>query len=931
MTRYMPWEIEVDEFQEEQISSDMSEENILDLNEINFEDYHFLSPQIPLNIAELDVPSITNILKTQICNGNIHSLTYENIQNVLNIIGKVDYELKQILPPSLLNIELRCIRFYLNIKIGNQIPNLNEECNAILTQIKNYCNNYDERYGSEYLNFFITIHFLATTLSENFQNLHERVQKMYKLIALTICQIIGENDNNIINLLNKDIETRNIPEIILNIDYPKEKNLSDSAKASNKKFQGGLNFWDDLEPNITYIITTYIRRQGENQYTLSNNGETTKEILNILVTTSTDFDDLKNIIKRIQDTKNKLNKVETKKRKQKTKLNELKNKKDEINLLDSKKIKKIKDEEDKQTRKQIKIELFKIKQQIDKLNNKLKNYIREHKSILDKRLPTVMEIDNQMFTDNSIEILSSILDNLAMILIYNIDKIYSNQISDKNTLEILKNDCFKLCISDINMNTPINRNKLVPFVKSITKQKYVLCLDDSDFIGFSENYRDFFNKQYDSGDPLKGFAIQNSPASGKHISFWTKIIPVDKIGEYTNFLADICEDGITAIRQNIYDDFNIADQNAEDIYKTYIDYKGLTPHYNPPLILIVYMPGNRVKLTILDYLLSYDNLPDLHLFYNDQINYKWLYDSPIIMPYDVTMKLADVNIDEKKSKKYITDCGYVFTKFNYFISNIPVEKLCQFHDNSPGKKGYYYRFIEDNNKDMIEDDNVDEDIIEDEETILLETIGRNTYIPIDGIGDDFIYIKPMTNYKQFYYDFYVNITNILATFQDSRLSVYVNLTDEQLNIKDDKKDEYINKNINNSLYVPHIKLNQEGTLTLINYNQDQQIEVDIMNNNNKIEAYNSWVRFLYGMEKNIITNNQEDIYFISPTQNIRIQYRLKRRTIWNDRENTRVYGGDKILDILKLLAFVLLIICFIIIIIKFIKKIKQKYSETIVE
>ena len=892
---------EDDEIQEQPMEDDDTEE---------------LDPINKLKIFE-------NQLTTLIIKGTIHSLKKEDILNYLQEIRKISLEDRPFI--------IHCVYFYLCIHFYiqngiNTIEKIKENqylikyCKNILDEIERNYDLYINGRETEYLNFFITIRFLAIILGEFFEQLNPRVQNMYKLIVKTICQIMGENYNNISNLLNVNIN--NMPEIILNIDYPKVTNLSNVAKQKSiRRFNGGLDFYIDLESNIVYIITTYIRREYGNRYTLSNNGDTTLEILNILNKTSKNLIDLK-----IKFQQTKRNRNESKQRKKNIARYERQLKKinnDDVNNDDDddivpfsykthfkeesertgknwKEIAKEKKEK-KEKKENIKIKSEeKEKKDIKKKINNLKNgstnleFNEEDQDILNQRGSTGMEmIDTYEYSDDiSQKILSSILDDLAMVLIYNM---YKLQLKDCDIVNLtqLKTDCFKLCISDINMNTPVNRNKLFLFVELITNQKYALCLDDSDFTGFSQEYIDFFNENYQNGDSKKGFAIQNDKPSGAHISFWAKIIPVSEIKHYRNFLADICEDGITAIRQNIYDDFNEISTNNK-FYKTYLDYKGLTPHYNPPLLLVIYMPDNRVKLTILDYLLSYVNLRYLLTYYYN-MNYTQLYHSPIIMPFEVTQKIInDGNANkEEEAKIYIRNCGYVFTKFNYFISGLPTR--------------YKLLGLNGDNTNIFEFTKLRQDKHD-------------------------IYITTKSTFNLFDYNFYSNITNILASFPESKLRVYVNLSQQQCSSGEILYDNY---NFNQSRVVPHVQLFLNSTLGLKKSDNFNDVYRDcIMNNDNKIETYNKWIQQTYGIINNIITNNLQNIFFISPNQNIRILYPLKRRTIWNGPTtelHRRVYGGDKILDILKLLAFVLLIICFIIIIIKFIKQIKQKYSDATVK
>ena len=180
------------------------------------------------------------------------------------------------------------------------------------------------------------------------------------------------------------------------------------------------------------------------------------------------------------------------------------------------------------------------------------------------------------------------------------------------------NDKFKICINQENLKIANNRNKLFLTIdKTITNKTYCINLDDSDFVGFNnikndygQSYAMLFDKTFKNKNKLNNGTIRSNKQGfgGTDVSFWTKIIPISELKNYQNYTADICEDGITyANYQNNQTD-NIM-KYAKGVTNSYIEYSGLSPHFNPPyVILLEYKNDDGEKyqlLTILDLLLTW--------------------------------------------------------------------------------------------------------------------------------------------------------------------------------------------------------------------------------------------------------------------------------------------------------------------------------------
>lgn len=817
-------------------------------------------------------------------------------------------------------------------------------------------------------------------LLSHIQEINISFKKLFYLITLTITNIYYNEFNSDLDIYfdndefkEKLLETQ-IPEIILNIDYLKDSLVKQQFPFISETFEieedtikvkGGEGFFDDnIKNNLVYIITTFIRQISENCmniYTLDNKGQTSEEILNILMNHNN------------------------------------------ISIT------------------------TKQKQQIKK----------------------------------EIEIF---LRNLSTILIYKINDIEVSNL--RTNEEFIKKSEFKICITNVNLGVASNRNKLFNNINEFTDKKYALCLDDSDFIGFDEKYKkcyDELESRISTDDLQKGFAPPNQGTNGQHISFWTKIIPVEKLKYYKNFCADICEDGITGIRQNIYNDFNDLElnvikkikknekneedeedkkdkkdkKNKKDKTYSYMNYneKGLNPHYNPPSIIIIVFDRKRQKLTTLDYLLTYDNYSEIFQYYNNNsiADRILLYYSPIILPRDITIKITkilnkiDPTWDEyfEFFKKSCQTCGYVFVKYNYFIKikpNLNLDGYISFEDYYQlfGKENNFYdrlidtlkfttkrptkdtkiNFTDDLNdikKENLLHKKVKEklNILKDKEkkgiTVtklpVIKIVKKNDENENDkkdnekntvssyfyqGLNTDlfydkekeYFYLKTKTDYKYCDIYFLYNICHLLS-FVEGDLRVYVNLSNQQLKNSIFKKKEFKNDDYELSRYVPKLFsyqamseiITNEEILSKINFTKktnsnelylgllltnqtEKYIEYaklfdETKENKFNINAYNTCIEYIYGEQyKNFITENDYNIIWISPKSIVNKTVTLLKRTIPNTKDNfiihdkkiisnSSVYGGEfimkSIVNYLFILLFVFILICIIIIIIKVIK------------
>lgn len=100
----------------------MIEENVLDLLEIDYEQYGFFPPIIQIVNSE----NLLEILKTKISDGNKRLLTNEECEyclKIIDVIKKTNSNLDNI---------LKCARLYFNIRAGNANLITSDECIEIL-------------------------------------------------------------------------------------------------------------------------------------------------------------------------------------------------------------------------------------------------------------------------------------------------------------------------------------------------------------------------------------------------------------------------------------------------------------------------------------------------------------------------------------------------------------------------------------------------------------------------------------------------------------------------------------------------------------------------------------------------------------------------------------------------------------------------------
>lgn len=311
-----------------------------------------------------------------------------------------------------------------------------------------------------------------------------------------------------------------------------------------------------------------------------------------------------------------------------------------------------------------------------------------------------------------INFISVILDLLAF-------NLYNNQITlpkesddtingftviNKGT-NLLKEDKFKICCNKDNMRIANNRNKLLLTLdENITEKKYCIMLDDSDFIGFnskelimeeSNSYTELFNKTFVNWNNLNTEGMvryNNNDFGGSHVSFWTKIIPIKNIKNYKNYIADICEDGIVYTNYNDSKDniMNLNEapySNEKQIPYSYADYGKLSPHFNPPFLILLSCKFDGDEnvyylLTFLDLLLTWidqfeeNTYTEISIYIQNYVKDKSKNDRVLFLPsvdfynpfnnYNVPSSNNLLNYRDQISNKLKGQC-YAFSRYQFII------------------------------------------------------------------------------------------------------------------------------------------------------------------------------------------------------------------------------------------------------------------------
>ena len=205
-----------------------------------------------------------------------------------------------------------------------------------------------------------------------------------------------------------------------------------------------------------------------------------------------------------------------------------------------------------------------------------------------------------------------------------------------------------------------NRNKFIEnldvfFKTSEQKQyKWVLMLDDSDFVGFK--YFKILAKYINQIENDNNFYSIGVPCGEKgpgHISFWEHIYKTKFLNKFINPISDIGDDGVNKllskdkfcfdIIKQISKDFNLK-YKYNEIYECFkwCNYNGLSSHYNPPAI---YLNDNQICM--------YPNIPNYDINYLSSYYYILLIIGQNINN-DIILKIKNLNGSKDLIETYIS-------------------------------------------------------------------------------------------------------------------------------------------------------------------------------------------------------------------------------------------------------------------------------------
>ena len=278
--------------------------------------------------------------------------------------------------------------------------------------------------------------------------------------------------------------------------------------------------------------------------------------------------------------------------------------------------------------------------------------------------------------------------------------------TQKTKTEEISNDIFKICISTENQGIANSRNKVfqtITMSKTITKKKFALCLDDSDFIGFF-NYVDLIDSNFIKNlnectklsgeiDIEKGLSFRFGEYTrgqqyygGILVSFWTKIFSISDLHKFKNNIADIGEDGPTLY--SYLSDENETLNNVIQLKKLfnenhprcglpiYINYsKNNNPHCNAPIPIKIEYESNGdtcSMFTTFDYIYSYPSVQILE----DAITRKNISEKNEIDLRNEEKKTEKENLKKRTEKNDKTNIiKNIMPPYNYNITTNDAERI----------------------------------------------------------------------------------------------------------------------------------------------------------------------------------------------------------------------------------------------------------------